>query len=145
MDNLLANRPDLSRDRLERTRRKMDDAIEDCLVTGYEPLISSLVLPDEGDKHVLAAAIACRADVIVTFNLKDFPSAVLKSFGIEAQHPDTFIRHTLDLDPVALAAVRQCRESLKNPPVSPRSYISRLAHLGLPETASFLSDWAELI
>jgi len=60
-------------------------------VTGYEDLIPGLHLPDPGDRHVLAAAIRGRADVIVTMNLKDFPDAVLNSFGIEAQHPDEFI------------------------------------------------------
>ena len=124
----------------------MNEAIEDCLVTGYEPLIPAFALPDQDDRHILAAAVACRADVIVTFNLKDFPSGVLAPFRIEAQHPDTFIRHALDLDTVvSLAAVRQCRESLKRPPVSSRDYISTLARLGLPEAASFLSGWADLI
>jgi predicted nucleic acid-binding protein len=71
--NLLEDRPDLTRERLERTRDKMNSNIRDCLVTGYEPLIDGLTLPDPNDRHVLAAAIRASADVIVTFNLKDFP------------------------------------------------------------------------
>ena len=56
MSNLLLNRPDLTRAQLERTRDLMDKNAPDALVTGYEDLIPSLSLPDEGDRHVLAAA-----------------------------------------------------------------------------------------
>lgn len=52
----------------------MDKAIDDCLVEGFETLIPTLELPDPDDRHVLAAAIVGRADVIVTYNLKDFPN-----------------------------------------------------------------------
>ncbi len=53
--NLLKNRPDLSRDKLERTRHLMDKAVPDALVTGYEHLIDSIELPDRDDRHVVAA------------------------------------------------------------------------------------------
>jgi predicted nucleic acid-binding protein len=71
--NLLAQRSDLTRERLERTRDLMNEHILDCLVTNYEDLIEAIQLPDEDDRHVVAAAIRGRADVIVTFNRKDFP------------------------------------------------------------------------
>ncbi len=71
--SVLADRPDLSRRQLERTRDLMDVHVRDCLVTGHEHLIPKLSLPDPDDRHVLAAAITCGADVIVTFNLADFP------------------------------------------------------------------------
>jgi hypothetical protein len=54
---LLPNRPDLARERLDRTRMLMDKHAEDALVTGYEGLIEGLHLPDPDDRHVLAAAI----------------------------------------------------------------------------------------
>src|SRR4051812_18416187 len=68
-------------EQLTRTRRLMDGAVLDCLVTGYEPRISTLTLPDPDDRHVLAAAIECEADVIVTKNLADFPQTYLNQFG----------------------------------------------------------------
>jgi predicted nucleic acid-binding protein len=91
---LLRKRPDLSREKLDRTRMLMDKHATDALVTGYEELIEGLNLPDPDDRHVLAAAIRGRANVIVTSNLKDFPEDALEPYGIEAQHPDEFVLNT---------------------------------------------------
>ena len=85
--NLLKKRLDLRRDALERTRRLMNDSVPDCLVTEYEDLIEGLSLPDSNDRHILAAAIQSGCDVIVTYNLSDFPPSYLEKFAIEAQHP----------------------------------------------------------
>jgi len=91
--SLRSNRPDLDPSKIEARRAAMDAALPDCLVDDYQHLIPGLTLPDLDDRHVLAAAIAARADVIVTKNLKDFPPAALEPHGIEAQHPDTFLIH----------------------------------------------------
>lgn len=76
--SILRDRPDLDRERLERTRRLMDENTRDSLVTGFEHLIPKLSLPDADDRHVLAAAIHCEADAIITFNLKDFPAKAIR-------------------------------------------------------------------
>jgi hypothetical protein len=62
MAALLRNRPDLSREKLERTRTLMDQHTQDALVSGYEELVEGLQLPDPNDRHVLATAIrgTCR-------------------------------------------------------------------------------------
>jgi predicted nucleic acid-binding protein len=75
--NLKEDRPDLDPAMLDRTRELMGRAIRDVLITGYEPLIPMLELPDANDRHVLAAAIKARAQVIVTTNIKDFPKPAL--------------------------------------------------------------------
>lgn len=72
MRSVLASRPDLSAEKLARTRSLMDSAVPDCLVTGFEGLIEHVSLPDPDDRHVLAAAIRCQAGVIVTYNTRDF-------------------------------------------------------------------------
>jgi hypothetical protein len=59
--NLLANRPDLTAEQLQRTRELMDRAVPDSLVTGHLGIAKGLILPDPEDKHVLAAAICSNA------------------------------------------------------------------------------------
>lgn len=75
--NVLQDRPDLTSEQLNRTRSLMDAAVPDALVRGYAKLVATLELPDPEDRHVLVAAICGRCDVIVTFNLRDFPRSIL--------------------------------------------------------------------
>jgi PIN domain len=102
--NVLADNPALSPVRLARTRMLMNEAVRDCLVTGYQDLIDSLSLPDPDDRHVLAAAIRANAEVIVTFNLKDFPAGVLAGYNVEAMHPDDFLLALFDAAPGPVCA-----------------------------------------
>ena len=131
MTALLRNRPDLSREKLERTRMLMDKHAEDALITGYEDLIEGLHLPDPNDRHVLAAAIRGRADVLVTANVRHFPAEVLSPFELEAQHPDEFTAHLLDLAPgVVIGAAQRHRQSLKNPAKTVGEYLEMLEREG---------------
>jgi len=82
ISSVLKNRPNLTRAQPERTRDLMNAHARDPLVTDFEQLIGILELPDPDDRHVLAAAIKCRADLIVTFNLNDFPAKILNRWGI---------------------------------------------------------------
>lgn len=144
MRAVLRNRPDLTREQLDWTRTRMDIAVPDCLVAGYEGIESTLVLPDPDDCHVLAAAIKCGAGTIVTYNLKDFPASVLSPHGISAQHPDAFIEHAFDLDPVTVCgAVRMLRASLHNPPRSAESLLDTWQDLGLASTVAALRPHLE--
>ena len=138
---LLEKRPDLTREKLERTRAFMDLHATDALVTGYEDLIPGLQLPDPDDRHVLGAAIRGQADVIVTMNLRDFPADVVGAFGIEAQHPDEFVLHLLDLaSGLVIAAAETHRQSLKNPPRTANEYLESLERQGLTQTACALRE-----
>ncbi len=137
--NVLEYRTDLSRERLERTRDLMNEHVLDSLVTDYEELIPTLHLPDKNDRHVLAAAIRGQADVIVTFNLKDFPVASLSQYQVEAQHPDMFVLHLLSLDAVSVcAAIRKQRLDLKKPPKSAEDLLKTLGEQGLTKTVAYL-------
>lgn len=70
-----------------------------------------------GDRHVLAAAIVAKAEVIVTYNLKHFTADALAPYGIEAQHPDVFLTQLFDNDPDSMVEViRKQFEDLKPPP-----------------------------
>ena len=140
--NLLANRPDLTREQLERTRTLMNANVRDCIVQGYRDLIDGLDLPDPNDRHVLAAAIRARADVILTFNLEDFPADRLAEYGIEAQHPDEFVEHLIDLNQAKVcAAVEEHFQSLRNPPKTRDQYLDTLLRQGLPQTAVLLRSY----
>ncbi|MEJ2030398.1 MAG: PIN domain-containing protein [Maritimibacter sp.] len=64
-----------------------------------------LWLPDPADVHVLAAAIAGSADMIVTLNAKDFPRHTLDEEGVTRESPDLFLRDLYDASPEALISV----------------------------------------
>jgi hypothetical protein len=142
---VLRARPDLTREQLHRTRDLMNSHVRLCLVTGYESLIEVLTLSDPDDRHVLAAAILAGADHSVTFNLKDFPAEALASYGIEAQHPDEFIKHQLDLTVNIVCAVKRHRASLKNRPKVVEEYLTAVEAQGLTQTVAGLRKFAELI
>ena len=146
MRSLLRDRPDLTRQQLERTASLMTDAVPDCLVTGYEALIPALRLPDEDDRHVLAAAIVSSADVIVTKNLKDFPERELGKYGVAAEHPDDFIFHLFGLDHAAVViAAQRCRARLRRPAVSPADFLARLEAQQLSKTAAELRRYDSVL
>ncbi len=143
IEALLRNEPHRDRAALERTRDLMDQATRDCLITGYEPLIMGLALPDPDDRHVLAAAIVGRCDAIITFNQKDFPPSTLASYGIETQHPDDFCRSQLSLAPgLVCSALRKVRARLKNPPKNADEYLAILTQQGLVATVAELEQFA---
>ncbi len=144
--NLLLKRSDINPEALARTTDLMNLALPDANVTGFETLIEGISLPDPDDRHVLAAAIRSNADVIVTLNLKDFPSGVLAGFGIEALHLDDFISDLFDLNhSVALNAVRLQRNALKNPPMTTEEFLEMLLKQGLPMTVKALRNYQFMI
>lgn len=146
ISSLLADRPDLTAGRLERTRAIMDEHFPEAIVTGYNALIAGLDLPDPRDRHVLAAAVRGRADVIVTRNLRDFPADRLAPHGLEARHPDDFIVSLFEFQPGAvLAAARGHRAALKNPSRSSDEHLHALEGLGLTRTASVLAPYKNVI
>lgn len=137
--SILRRRPDLTQSQLSRTRELMCNAVPDCLTTGYEELIDGLNLPDADDRHVLAAAIRSGSQVIVTENLRDFPADVLQTYNIEAQIPDVFLLHLVDLSPRTVSGVLEAQAaSLRNPPMNIDELLDRLAQSGLPRSIAAL-------
>lgn len=111
----------------------MDKAFKDASVGGWETLVPAINLPDPDDAHVLAAAVAGRADAIVTANLKDFPEAVLNPFSIEAIGPDEFLLDQLDLAPdLVLKAVQRQAADCRRPPIDLSELLVHLAQCGVP-------------
>ena len=144
--SVLKNNPQVSAERIARTRTLMNDAVRDCIITGYEDLIDSLELPDPDDRHVLAAAIRGGAEVIVTYNLKDFPMDVLKPYDITALHPDDFLLSLFEQAPgLVCAAVKRQREGLRNPPKTAEDLLTTLENQGLTQVISRLREFVEVL
>jgi len=133
--SILKKKPELTPERLERTRTLMNRAVRDVLVDGYQGLVDGLELPDEDDRHVLAAAIRCGAQTIVTANLKDFPTEALAPYDVEPLHPDRFLLDLLDLAPgVILKVLDEQVRALKNPPMELAELLERLEENGLVQS-----------
>lgn len=129
---LRRQRPDLDPRKLDRTRSLMATAVRDWKISGYEDLLDSLKLPDPDDRHVLAAAIRAKAQVIVTSNIRDFPPAELRKWDIDPKSPDEFVRDQISLDrSVIYASVQQIADSWNNPPGSIEDVLDRLERSGL--------------
>ncbi|MDR3688403.1 MAG: hypothetical protein P4L46_03420 [Fimbriimonas sp.] len=89
---------------LEIADRRIQAATEyfpEAMVTGYDSLVASCENHEE-DKHVLAAAIRCGAETIVTFNVKDFTPKALAPWGITAAHPADYLKVLFDHDGAAV-------------------------------------------
>ncbi|MEI8409171.1 MULTISPECIES: PIN domain-containing protein [unclassified Kribbella] len=137
--NLKDHRPDLDPRKLDRTRELMNQAIRDVLVTGHEPLIEILDLPDPDDLHVLAAAIKANAHLIVTENTKDFPPEVLIPWNLAAQTADDFVLGLIDLNRQAVyAQVQRMADSFRNPPSTVEDTLDSLEHVGLLRSVAAL-------
>ncbi|MBT0566889.1 PIN domain-containing protein [Williamsia sp. CHRR-6] len=117
----------------------MNDAIRDGTVAGFEPLVDAVELPDPGDRHVLAAAIKARAQVIVTRNLRDFPADALTPWDLEAKSPDDFILDQIDLDRTAVyGAIQRIADSNMKEPRTVAAVLPRLERDGLIESFAAL-------
>jgi len=92
-----------SPDQAARFCAAMDRAFPEAVVEPPAGLADHLGC-DPGDRHVLAAAIAAKAEVIVTLNVRHFPDQALRPLGMEAVTPDQFLCHLFDLDPEAIHA-----------------------------------------
>lgn len=117
----------------------VNEAFPDALVENYEPLIDTLNLPDEKDKHVLAAAIKTNANLIVTNNLKHFPKNYLITFGMSVKSVDDFFTDIIDLNQkTSISAFRDLVFNKKNPPLDEYQVLDILRRNGLIDTADYI-------
>lgn len=119
-------------DGAQRRVAAMSRAFPEASVTGYDSLIDSMTC-DPKDRHVLAAATHSSSQVIVTFNLKDFPQDSLAPHGIDAVSPDDFLLDQLDLYPqqVVRALSAQSHDS-QRPRLTPQQLLAALERCGVP-------------
>lgn len=129
----------------EKRRAVMDEKFPQALVTGYEELIDSLK-NEPKDRHVLAAAIKCGANAIVTTNVKHFPASELAKYNIAAVHQDDFVLDQLGLSSgssrVVATAIVAHKKSLRRSRTTWRQYLEAMARpgVGLQNTYSEVSS-----
>jgi hypothetical protein len=114
------------------------------MVEGWEPLEDSMGNHVK-DRHVLAAAVRGHANVIVTSNLRDFPSTACEPWDVEVQHPDTFLLYELELAPaVILNVLQEQASSTGKPPhhsMTLGDVLASLENCGAPVFVSEVRSW----
>ncbi|MDZ4169585.1 MAG: PIN domain-containing protein [Coriobacteriia bacterium] len=138
---LSRHRPDIPKERLLRLQDLMSAAFPEACVD-VDPL--PLLLPDQDDSHVVAAAVACHASVIVTLNIRHFPqSTVDVHTRALVMTPDQFLLQLVDEDPDAMAnVVRRAASALKNPPLSSTELLGAVA-LHAPDYCAHVASLLE--
>lgn len=125
--NLPRVAPMVTPEKAQRRVGVMREFFPDALVTGYEALVSAMT-NDPKDRHVLAAAVAGGAAVIVTANLRDFPAESVQPYDISVVHPDDFLLDQLDLYPRAtVQCLREQIAAYNNPAVTIPEFLGNFA------------------
>jgi predicted nucleic acid-binding protein len=134
--------PQVTETYVRRLTMQMAVAFPDALVAGWERLVNTIDLPDPNDRHVVAAAVAGRADVIVTENRKHFPTEQLPS-PLFTQTTDTFLLDSFDLYPEPVMTAVRCvadRTGRYGPPRTVIDIANWLGKTGSPQFAAALLD-----
>ena len=134
-----------SEERASKARLAMETAFQEARVFDFDQFLPCLEsLPDSNDAHVVAAALKTQASMIVTENLRHFPSNILSPLNIEAKSADVFIADTIALDlGRAVAAVGRMRSRFKNPVKTAQILLLDMEAAGLTETVDILRPHAE--
>lgn len=130
---LLRQRPDLRVKQLDRLFRLLAEACPEALLKVRS--MSSLRLPalvDEADAHVIRDAYSAGADIILTFNLRHFPSRIVRQMDLRAVSPDRWLVGQLDAQPERMrAVVERCRQRLHHPPLSRGDHLKAIRRADL--------------
>ena len=130
LDEVERNLPKLKGMTVDKAKRRVDAmraAFDDEASVGdYQSLVPQLEC-DPKDRHVLAAAIIGGADVLLTFNVKDFPAESTQPYGVSVKHPDEFLTVLLaERREEVLATVRSDAATYREPPTTMTEYLAAL-------------------
>lgn len=141
--SLAANTSGLTEERLRRTRDLMRSVLPDADVRGHHALTPQIALPDPRDRHVVAAAIAGGASIVVTWNLADFPPSILTKHHLTAQDPDVFMMglHAAAPD-VVVASAANARRNLRTSAPTQHEFLDVLERQGLRQFVAQLRPHA---
>lgn len=103
------------------------------------PALIEAMTNDQGDRHVVAAAVISHAMVIVTFNLKHFQQNDLHPWGVEAQNPDVFVTHLYDLAPSSIINLIYSQATERQTPLTVIELSERLKKI-VPQFVSKISN-----
>ncbi|OIN82815.1 PIN domain-containing protein [Mycobacterium malmoense] len=118
----------VSAQKADKRLNMMRDNFIDAEVAGYEELIGAM-RNNEKDRHVLAAAVRERAELIVTADRTGFPSEAVEPYNIEVRHPDDFLLDQLDLyEDATRAALSDILAAWMNPPFTAHQLLAALAN-----------------
>jgi predicted nucleic acid-binding protein len=113
----------------EAMRQAFEEAeVDPAEIERLEPAMTN----DPKDRHVLAAAVAADSELIVTFDLDDFPPEACDPVGVEAIHPDEFLLDLYDLDPEGVRAALEQQAGDLNPPWPLDELLRALTKAGVP-------------
>lgn len=105
---------------------QMTAHFDDAIVAGWEPLVGRFGLPDPDDEHVAAAAVIGGAGVIVTSNLKHFPT---EKVPCKVLAPAVFAADTVAVSPDdALVALQEIARRSRRPVRTPATVLADLEH-----------------
>jgi predicted nucleic acid-binding protein len=125
---------------LVHARTEMEKAFPGANFDPDPTTLKSLLLPDEGDIHVVATAVAAEADTIITYNGPHFPSHILAPLGLRTERPDAFCARLFGKAQIEITeGVRLHRASMKRPAYDRDEYLDHLEiNLVLERTAQLL-------
>ena len=131
-------------EKIKRTFDRLTTHFYDGEVRGYEKLIGTLGCKDEDDEHVLASAIHGKADVLLTYNTRDFPERLRRNLVV--LHPDSFLISWLDVNPeLGALLLSKWLERFENPPIDARAAEHLISKIDCPMLASFIRRKARSI
>ncbi|SJM71544.1 PIN domain-containing protein [Gulosibacter sp. 10] len=140
LERTLAERHKTTSAQARRLRGLMNSALPDALVTptaSDAEQVAHLALPDEADRHVLAAALAADANLLCTTNLRDFPLAATKAIGVEAASPDELLHAPATAFPAEMIDIHRTVVA-QMPHTTDENTLTALRRAGAPRTASTL-------
>src|SRR5262249_6221736 len=134
MESNVVDNIGIAQEKVARTVRLMREAFEEAEVDAGEIAALEPAMQNSAeDRHVLAAAVAADCELIVTFNLRDFPADACSPVLVEVVHPDQFLLDLYDLDrDTVYRVVAELAVQLSNPPVTFDELLERLERAGVP-------------
>jgi predicted nucleic acid-binding protein len=125
--------------RLNYAREEMEKAFPGANFDPDPETLSTILLPDMNDIHVVATAVAAQAKSIVTYNVRHFPERALAPRGLCVETPDEFCARLFhEAQTAVIEGARLHRASLKSPSYEPGSYLDHLKSLELERTTDLL-------